>query len=127
MTDEPPKSDEIVPETLEEEFDRRRELRTPLRVIRIEAKEVRKIEIFFGYASNISKSGIFIQTTNPRAVGTKVNMKFSLPTKETIDCEAEVVWTRNYSGSNSNPGMGMRFSRITPESIATVEKFVKSL
>jgi len=111
----------------EDEFDRRRDLRVPLRVIRVEANSSRKAEIFFGYASNVSKSGLFIQTPSPKEVGSKFSLRFALPNKKQISCSAEVVWVRNYSGSKSSPGMGMKYLEVTPDARALIEEFIAAL
>ena len=45
-------------------------------------------------------------------------------TKEQIVCETEVMWTKNYAGSKSSPGMGLKFISISEEALAMVEKFI---
>src|SRR5262245_23892115 len=122
MTDKPQTTEHT---TSEEE--KRKDLRIPLRVLRVEGTEKGKKEIFFGYAGNISTSGMFIQTPNPKDVGTQVRLTFTLPTtKEKVTCVAEVVWSRNYAGKGSSPGMGMRFVDLAADMSAIIEKFMSS-
>jgi uncharacterized protein (TIGR02266 family) len=109
-----------------EENEKRSDLRVPLRVLRVEAKDSRKQEIFFGYASNISISGMFIQTASPKDKGTQVQVTFTLPNKVRVACLTEVAWVRPFSGKNSSPGMGLRFVEIDAASKEAIEKFIDS-
>jgi uncharacterized protein (TIGR02266 family) len=108
------------------EAENRRSLRIPLRVVRVDASDHRGVEVFFGYASNISVTGMFIQTPNPRECGTKFRISFSLPnaTKDKITCEAEVVWIKNFAGKGSTPGMGLSFSDLNAQALDAIERFV---
>ena len=106
------------------EADKRKDLRVPLRVLKVETEL--NGDVFFGYAADISKSGLFIQTSNPRPVGTKVRLMFVLPgTKEKLTFQAEVIWNRNYIGKEGlTPGMGMRFVELDSTNREKIEKFV---
>ena len=100
-------------------------LRSPLliRQVRIEVAP----EVFFGYATNISSKGIYIQTINPKPTGFQVRLRFNLPgDKETIECSAEVVWSRDYDSKTCRkPGMGLRFLDLSPEQVARIDSFVQ--
>ena len=105
--------------------ERRRQLRVPLRVLRVSAQH--QGEFFFGYASNISNTGVFIETSNPKPNGTRVKLKFSLPglVAPTV-CVAEVVWTREFTGKGvESPGMGLRFLELQPEAAVLIREFVE--
>jgi uncharacterized protein (TIGR02266 family) len=108
------------------EAEKRRSLRIPLRVVRVDASDHRGVEIFFGYASNISVTGLFIQTPSPRERGTKFRISFVLPnaTKDKVTCEGEVIWTKNFAGKGSTPGMGLRFSDLNAQALDAIERFV---
>jgi hypothetical protein len=91
----------------------RRALRTPLRAETLvgEAKQPR----FFGYASNLSETGAFIQCMNSRPVGTRLLMRLHLPGSggETLVLQGEVIWRRGYAGRRGPcPGMGIRFLHV---------------
>ena len=106
------------------EPEKRRDLRVPLRVLRVESEH--NGEIFAGYATNLSTSGIFIQTTNPKKPGTRITIQFTLPTKQKIAGLAEVVWTREYTGKEiRHPGMGMRFLELGPEHSEFIRTFLE--
>jgi type IV pilus assembly protein PilZ len=67
----------------------------------------------FLYASiaNISQMGIFVKTTDPLAVGTKLMLSFSPPGHESFKLEGAVAWVNKLKpgGDNPNPGMGVKF------------------
>jgi Tfp pilus assembly protein PilZ len=73
------------------------------------------------YVTNISKSGVFIKTNEPLAVGSIVNLKFTVVMEgvETIEGEGEVVRVER------NPsGMGVVFRKLGHYSQALVEKLL---
>jgi Tfp pilus assembly protein PilZ len=92
------------------EADSRKNLRAPLIIQKVLIEGVRPT--FFGYTKNISKSGMFIATTNPIQPGEQINVEFQLPAplKGTVCCCCEVVWKRPYGTHLPfEPGMGMKF------------------
>ena len=73
------------------------------------------------YVTNISKTGVFIKTDEPLAVGSVVNLKFTVVMEgvETIEGEGEVVRVEQ------NPsGMGVVFRKLGHYSQALVEKLL---
>ncbi len=93
----------------------RRALRSPLRteVLVGEARSPR----FLGYTSNLSEEGAFIQSLNPRPIGTRLEIRVHAP-GETFSCAAEVVWHRRYAGRQAPcPGMGVRLHDL-PRALA---------
>ena len=73
----------------------------------------------FLYASiaNISAMGIFIQTREPKQVGTEMDLAFSPPGHEPFKLRGVVAWVNAYrdNGDNPNPGMGIRFVDLSTE------------
>jgi type IV pilus assembly protein PilZ len=72
----------------------------------------------FLYAAitNISEMGIFVRTTEPLAVGTQVTLRFAPPhEREPFALDGIVQWVNavRLLEDNINPGMGIRFSRLT--------------
>jgi uncharacterized protein (TIGR02266 family) len=67
----------------------------------------------FLYASiaNISEMGIFVRTTEPLAIGTKIVLSFAPPGYEPFKLEGKVAWVNKLraNGDNPNPGMGVTF------------------
>jgi type IV pilus assembly protein PilZ len=74
----------------------------------------------FLYASisNISAMGIFVKTLEPLTLGTRVSLSFAPPGYEAFKMAGEVAWINRVrdNGDNPNPGMGIRFIELSPES-----------
>ena len=112
-------------EDLFQEGDRRSSLRKTITVSRVDVLEDKPV--FFGYAADLSKSGIFIKTVNPRPVGSSYRIKFSIPeTGISVECEAEVVWTRDYDDKITYPpGMGLKFLGLDEKVSRDIESYVE--
>jgi type IV pilus assembly protein PilZ len=67
----------------------------------------------FLYASiaNISEMGIFVRTTDPLRIGTRLKLSFAPPGHEPFKLIGVVAWINKVraEGDNPNPGMGIRF------------------
>ena len=94
---------------------KRKKLRVPLLITKVKVEQTGKF--FFGYAKNISKTGMFIQSVNPKEVGERFRLEFKLPKDtRTISCTAEVRWKRGYRPwEDHEPGMGLEFIEIEKE------------
>jgi uncharacterized protein (TIGR02266 family) len=82
---------------------------------------------FFGYAKNISRAGIFIQTITPKAVGDEFMIDFTIPkTDINVRCRCRVVWSRTFSQSSTwqEPGMGLAFLDLDPDTSEKVNQWV---
>jgi type IV pilus assembly protein PilZ len=70
----------------------------------------------FLYASitNISAMGIFVRTTDPKTIGSKLTLSFEPPGYEPFKLQGEVAWINpvRADGDNPNPGMGVRFVNL---------------
>jgi PilZ domain len=73
------------------------------------------------YVMNISRSGVFIKTADPLAVGSIVNLRFTVVMDgiETIEGEGEVVRVEQ-----DPAGMGVVFKRLGHYSQNLVEKLL---
>ncbi len=113
-----------APTTSHSDVEKRKELRIPLRVLRVKA--AMEGDVFFGYARNLSPTGMFIQTPNPKEPGQEVHVRFTLPPKdEEISCRAKIVWARNYLGKNKEePGMGLTFVDLSVNEAEIIRHFV---
>jgi uncharacterized protein (TIGR02266 family) len=104
----------------------RRELRQPLTVLKATNNSGPKT--LFGYACNISRSGMLISTINPRKPGSRYEVEFSLPEPANVvaRCECEVVWKRTWAKEDRHrPGMGLRFLDLSEEAAAAIEEWVE--
>ena len=83
----------------------------------------------FLYANitNISEVGIFVRTNEPLEVGTRVTLKFAPPgSHDPLVLTGQVQWVNpiRMLASNPNPGMGIRFVRLT---LADRERIVEAI
>ncbi len=85
----------------------------------------------FLYASitNISEMGIFVRTTEPLAIGTRMRLSFSPPGGESFKLEGCVAWVNRLreDGDNPNPGMGVRFVQLSPDDRERLVDIVRTI
>lgn len=73
---------------------------------------------FSGYYSDISTTGIYIETMNPPEPGTRFKMRFTLPGyQRAIKVEGVVIWSR------VPMGMGVQFVALTQDDYAAIKNF----
>lgn len=77
-----------------------------------------------GYVTVLSEHGMFFRTLEPRAVRMRVPVSFSLPGSE-VKAEATVLYTCSFDeGPFKEPGMGMKFSKISDDARALIRNFI---
>jgi len=106
--------------------DQRKNLRAPLVIQKILIGSDRPV--FFGYSKSISRSGIFIATSNPLKVGDQIDLQIPLPApiSQTVKCCCEVVWRRPISKKLPfEPGMGLKFMNMPEEISAQLQSWVE--
>lgn len=111
-----------------EQKDLRSNLRVPLIVEKLPCGDGHRT--FFGYARNISRGGVFIATVSPREPGDRFDLQVTFPPPEpfVLQCRCEVVWKRRFErGGKFEPGMGLRFLDLPPESGAAIERWINRL
>jgi len=103
--------------------DRRKNLRMSLLVLRVNGH---RDNIFFGYAKDISRSGMFIATVNPRKIGEEFTVSFELPEGGArIVCKCRVAWAREFDPKlEAKPGMGIEFVEMDEETRGKIEEWV---
>ena len=71
----------------------------------------------FLYAAitNVSEIGIFVMTDCPLEVGTELSLRFSPAGSEEFLLDGIVQWINPQRDGCPNPGMGVRFSDLTPD------------
>lgn len=91
-----------------------------------EARCVGGMEVFFGCATNVSRSGMFINTPKLRDLNEEYAIQFRVPgSGREIRCRARVVWARHYhQGSPHAPGFGLQFLDLAPEDAAAIDAWV---
>ncbi len=78
------------------------------------------------YIINISRGGIFINTSKPLPVGTKIRILFSIPDIPLpFDLNGIVRWINPVGhSSHSLPGMGIEFLEVEENVKKRIEKFI---
>jgi Tfp pilus assembly protein PilZ len=78
--------------------------------------------------ANLSESGIFVQTTDPPKVGSRIGLQFFVNgSDEPVEAVAQVVWVKPFEPINIDgllPGMGARFLTIGGTSVDLIRNFV---
>ncbi len=82
---------------------------------------------FNGFSANISDGGVFVATVNLLPLGTNVDVGFTLPTGERIECKSVVRWVREVDDKQPEifPGMGLQFVDLDPRSAKAIESFIQ--
>jgi uncharacterized protein (TIGR02266 family) len=89
-------------------------------------REFKSVEEFIHeYVSNISRSGVFIRSSDPLPVGTRVALRFTvlMDEIETIEGIGEVMRTVPPGGADA-PGMGVVFVELTRHSKDLIERLL---
>lgn len=104
--------------------DRRTDLRHPIIIFKVAEEGTRPH--LFGYASNISRGGLFIESINPRDPGDRYNITFQIPNTEVaVSCKCEVIWARCYRSKNKRPaGYGIRFTDLSEATAFSIDQWV---
>ena len=85
---------------------------------------------FEGRAGGIGGGGMFIESLAPLPVGTTLAMEFSLPEKpaEWLPTRGVVAWVCPKADHYTfSPGMGVRFTEVSPEIRERIIELVKSV
>jgi uncharacterized protein (TIGR02266 family) len=104
--------------------DKRRFLRYPVIVLKVSEEDGR--QPLFGYARNISRGGMFIESINPRQPGEHYSISFSVPdTDIEVKCRCEVVWARPYNRKlKLQAGYGIRFLDLPEATARRIEAWI---
>lgn len=87
-------------------------------------KEFESYDAFISeYVTNISRSGVFVRSKTPLAIGTKVNLTFTVIMEdiETVEGVGEVVRVHD-----DPPGMGVVFTELSGYSKGLIDKLLTS-
>ncbi len=118
-------AEEQRPTTENTQADKRKNLRSPLLTLRVKLNDGSKV--FFGYTKNISRSGMFISSVNPKPAGEIYQVEIPLPEpiNQTIQCSCEVVWNRHFAKKAVyEPGMGLKFFGLSEDVAAKIDHWI---
>jgi hypothetical protein len=80
------------------------------------------------WGSDVSETGIFLQTTHPFRVGDRVSLRFDVAAQEVHVRAAEVMWVRPFepvSVDGRMPGIGIKFLAVDPPTRAALRRFTQ--
>ena len=118
-------SKDSTPTTSGVQANKRKNLRSPILTLRVKLDDGQKV--FFGYAKNISSTGMFISSVNPKDPGQAYQVEIPLPAPihKTVQCTCQIVWKRQFEKKCPyDPGMGLKFVDLTDEVASDIEKWV---
>jgi uncharacterized protein (TIGR02266 family) len=99
--------------------ERRHGARVPVQIW-VEEKTDR--ELYFQRSANLSAGGIYLENTIPHPVGTRVNLRFSLPGDEKkIEVRAEVAAA---IAGEEEFGMGLKFVELDAGAQEQIQKYI---
>ncbi len=83
----------------------------------------------YAYITNISEMGIFIRSETPAARGTALTLRFAAPDGTTLVLPGVVAWVNPVrpGRENPNPGMGIRFLDLAPETREHIVALVRTV
>ena len=88
--------------------------------------QVAGCEELLAVTANLSTGGLFVKTTEPPPVGTRVRVVVDLG-ERAIRGYAEVAWIRTRYGGHDQPrGMGLRFVFLLDDGARFLESFVSA-
>ena len=97
--------------------------RVPIRV-RVEYETLE--DFLDDYSSNLSLGGMFVQTGQPLAIGTRFRLRFRLPDREkAIETYAVVRWVHDDdTPSAEGRGMGIQFDDLSPKDQKSIKNWL---
>ncbi len=78
------------------------------------------------FGTNISQTGIFVNTPDPLPVGTMVRLLVSLPETDVPELHGRVVRVKDGS-DGTDPGMGVEFLELEPALSERLDELVHDL
>ena len=81
----------------------------------------------FDFCRDLGTGGVFIETNDPLAQGSSVDLTFTLPdSKETLQAKGKVIWVQSaVPNKRLTPGMGVQFDGFDAKQREILEEFVK--
>jgi uncharacterized protein (TIGR02266 family) len=83
---------------------------------------------FTGLTQDLSRGGLFVATPSLCPIGSRVNLRMTLPTSpEPLDVLTEVRWvrTRDVPGGGGKAGVGLMFLQMSPKAKEAVKAYLQ--
>ncbi|MDD5218688.1 MAG: PilZ domain-containing protein [Candidatus Omnitrophica bacterium] len=112
---------------------RNRPLRKHARVLVMMSTQYDRSKNTVVFTENISMGGVFLETGDILASGTKVKLWLTLGGRfpEPVQINGKVIWSRKkFAGhhtGNKSPGMGIAFEGCSPKGLKILKEFFESV
>jgi uncharacterized protein (TIGR02266 family) len=77
-----------------------------------------------GFTEDISEGGLFVATYEVQPIGTRMDLRFELPTGHAVSVSGVVRWHRPM-GDDVMPGMGIAFENLSAGDARVIQTFIK--
>ncbi|MGZ5748044.1 MAG: TIGR02266 family protein [Caldimonas sp.] len=77
------------------------------------------------YSINLSKGGIFLETSSPLPIGEHVSLKFDVPGVGPLEVNGTVAWVRTGTLDGLPDGMGVQFDQLDQQYGAVIDEMVR--
>jgi uncharacterized protein (TIGR02266 family) len=102
--------------------DKRKYTRVP---ISVKVTNLSSGNFSYYHATNISIGGIFLKSSEPLPLKTKIHIKFSLPEAKALELKGKVVRVQKYEKNQEfSVGMGIKFTHVSDEVKKSIEEFI---
>jgi uncharacterized protein (TIGR02266 family) len=81
----------------------------------------------FDFCRDLGTGGVFIETAQPLATGSEIELTFTIPdSKETLRTSGKVIWSQGPIAGRGNVsvGMGIQFSAFNNTQRKTLDQFI---
>ena len=82
---------------------------------------------FTGWGTNLSATGVFVNTQTPSAVGEEVHMLLQLPGVPECKLRAKVMWSKTPGEHVEEAGMGVQFVETDQPTLELLAQMVQRL
>lgn len=78
------------------------------------------------YTVNLSKGGIFLESSTPLPIGTEVSLRLEVPGAGTLDLVGQVAWVRQRAPDGLPDGMGIQLRPIDDRYGEAIDRMVEA-
>lgn len=84
-------------------------------------REFSSLDDSFTYVTDLSETGVFIQTNKPQPIGTRIQMRFTVLLDDPVVIAGTGIVVRHQADP---PGMGIRFEALDPATVLRINDVV---
>lgn len=101
--------------------------KVPRRAVELEIEFNEDIQFYAGLTQDISEGGVFIATYRLLRIGTPLTLSFQMPDSTKVTARGEVRWVRDTNQTEVRTGMGVAFTEISEEALASIARFCREV